>query len=101
MPAFALAFAKISALLFAAAWGPPIVGKLLTAVGGAVRANASIVPGTPPINPAGNAGIGPISTFLQQPRQYSRENVERLIRDMLIVLTTDIALGVRKTIKRQ
>jgi RHS repeat-associated protein len=63
-PGFAAAFAIISGLLFAAVYGPPIVGKLLTAVGGAVRANASVVPGTPPINPNASAGVGPITSFL-------------------------------------
>jgi RHS repeat-associated protein len=66
MPAYAAAFAKIGALLIAAAWGPPIVGKLIFAVGGAaIRSRVAVVAGTPPINPSRGTGVGPISSFQQ------------------------------------
>ncbi|MEK6325299.1 MAG: FG-GAP-like repeat-containing protein [Acidobacteriota bacterium] len=67
MPYVALAFGIFSGLLFATAYGPPIVGKLLLAAGGVARRVP--VAGTPPINRTGSTGVGAISSFLQQSSQ--------------------------------
>ncbi len=65
-PGWALAFAISSGILFAIAYGPPIVGKLLTVTGAAaIRVRGTVVAGTPPINPNGGTGVGPISSFMQ------------------------------------
>jgi RHS repeat-associated protein len=66
MPGFVVAFAVMSGLLFAQAYGPPIVGRLLNAIGAAaLQVRAPVIAGTPPINPNGGSGIGPVSSFLQ------------------------------------
>ncbi|MEK6325302.1 MAG: FG-GAP-like repeat-containing protein [Acidobacteriota bacterium] len=66
---YALAFAVSSGILFASEYGPPIVGKILRGAGAvALRIRAPVIAGTPPINPNGGIGVGPISSFMQGPQ---------------------------------